>query len=120
MAPALGIAAGFPATGTAQAQSAGSEPAWRHALSLFGDIKYPADFKRYDYVNPDAPKGGVVRHDLDRHLRQFQYRGCRDQGHLAPAATQVYETLMAKSLDEVVTEYGLLAEAAPIPTISPG
>ena len=34
---------------------------WRHALSLFGDIKYPADFKRFDYVNPDAPKGGVAR-----------------------------------------------------------
>ena len=30
-------------------------------LSLFGDVKYPADFKRFDYVNPDAPKGGVVR-----------------------------------------------------------
>ena len=34
---------------------------WRHALSLFGDIKYPAGFKRFDYVNPDAPKGGAVR-----------------------------------------------------------
>ena len=32
----------------------------RH-LSPFGDVKYPADFKRFDYVNPDAPKGGVVR-----------------------------------------------------------
>ena len=31
------------------------------ALSLFGDVKYPADFKRFDYVNPDAPKGGVAR-----------------------------------------------------------
>jgi len=28
---------------------------------LFGDIKYPPDFKRFDYVNPDAPKGGVAR-----------------------------------------------------------
>ena len=34
---------------------------WRHAISTFGDIKYPADFKRFDYVNPDAPKGGVAR-----------------------------------------------------------
>jgi microcin C transport system substrate-binding protein len=40
---------------------ANEEPQWRHALSLFGDVKYPADFKRFDYVNPDAPKGGVVR-----------------------------------------------------------
>ena len=37
------------------------EPEWRHALSLFGDIKYPAGFKHFDYVNPAAPKGGVVR-----------------------------------------------------------
>ena len=44
----------------ASANSAG-EPAWRHGLSLFGELKYPADFKRFDYVNPDAPKGGVAR-----------------------------------------------------------
>ena len=31
------------------------------ALSLFGDLKYPAGFKRFDYVNPNAPKGGAVR-----------------------------------------------------------
>ena len=29
-----------------------------HGLSIFGDLKYPADFKHFDYVNPDAPKGG--------------------------------------------------------------
>ena len=34
---------------------------WRHGVSLFGDVKYPAGFKRFDYVNPDAPKGGVAR-----------------------------------------------------------
>jgi hypothetical protein len=32
----------------------------RHGLSVFGDLKYPADFKHFDYVNPDAPKGGKV------------------------------------------------------------
>ncbi len=30
----------------------------RHGISIFGDLKYPADFKHFDYVNPDAPKGG--------------------------------------------------------------
>ena len=34
---------------------------WRHGLSLFGDLKYPPDFKHFDYVNPDAPKGGRLR-----------------------------------------------------------
>ena len=46
----------FRAAESAAAQSATGEPVWRHALSLFGDVKYPADFKRFDYVNPDAPR----------------------------------------------------------------
>ena len=42
----------------AQAQD---EKQWRHGLSLFGDPKYPANFKNFDYVNASAPKGGMVR-----------------------------------------------------------
>ena len=42
----------------AGATSARAEP--RHGLSVFGDLKYPADFKHFDYVNPDAPKGGRI------------------------------------------------------------
>ncbi|MDB5504883.1 MAG: extracellular solute-binding protein, partial [Tardiphaga sp.] len=56
LAPALGLGI-LPATPVA----AQSESEWRHALSLFGEIKYPEGFKRFDYVNPEAPKGGVVR-----------------------------------------------------------
>ncbi len=37
------------------------EQTWRHGLSLFGELKYPAGFKHFDYVNPNAPKGGTVR-----------------------------------------------------------
>ena len=33
-----------------------------HGISAFGDLKYPADFKQFDYVNPNAPKGGVFSH----------------------------------------------------------
>ncbi|MBR1122944.1 ABC transporter substrate-binding protein [Bradyrhizobium lablabi] len=115
MAPALGLATAFPVLETAKAQGAGNEPAWRHALSLFGDIKYPADFKRYDYVNPDAPKGGVARMISIGTFDNFNIAVAGIKGNLAPAATQIYETLMAKSLDEVVTQYGLLAEAAAHP-----
>ena len=64
-APALGALA-LPSTLRAQ------ERAWKHGLSLFGDLKYPEGFKHFDYVNPAAPKGGAVRHDRVRHLRQFQ------------------------------------------------
>ena len=45
------------------------EGQWRHGLSLFGNLKYPADFKHFDYVNPQAPKGGRVRIRRCRLLR---------------------------------------------------
>jgi microcin C transport system substrate-binding protein len=111
MVPAL---ARVPLINTASAQTA-SEPAWRHALSLFGDVKYPADFKRFDYVNPEAPKGGVARLISIGTFDNFNIAVAGIKGNIAAAATQVYETLMAKSQDEVVTEYGLLAEAAAHP-----
>ena len=111
MAPAL---TRLPLIDTANAQTA-SEPAWRHALSLFGDIKYPADFKRFDYVNPDAPKGGVARLISIGTFDNFNIAVAGIKGNIAAAATQIYETLMSKSQDEVVTEYGLLAEAAAHP-----
>ena len=61
MAPALGLNPVLPAIETAHAQPAPDGLAWRHAVSTYGDVKYPAGFKRFDYVNPDAPKGGTVR-----------------------------------------------------------
>ena len=42
---------------------AGTSDAERHGISAFGDLKYPADFKHFDYVNPNAPKGGAVLAD---------------------------------------------------------
>jgi len=111
MAPAL---TRLPLIDTANAQTA-SEPAWRHALSLFGDVKYPADFKLFDYVNPDAPKGGVARLISIGTFDNFNIAVAGIKGNLAAAAAQIYETLMAKSQDEIVTEYGLLAEAAAHP-----
>ncbi|HEY0851955.1 MAG TPA: extracellular solute-binding protein [Bradyrhizobium sp.] len=111
MAPAL---TRLPIIDTANAQSA-AEPAWRHALSLFGDIKYPAGFKQFDYVNPDAPKGGMARLISLGTYDNFNIAVAGIKGNIAAAATQIYETLMFKSQDEVVTEYGLLAEAAAHP-----
>jgi microcin C transport system substrate-binding protein len=112
LAPALGSATGLPLTGPARAQTSAGEPAWRHALSLFGDIKYPADFKRFDYVNPQAPKGGVARQISLGTFDNFNIAVAGVKGSLAPASALIYETLMERSRDEVATEYGLLAEAA--------
>ena len=111
LAPALG-STGLCLTGPAAAQTPTGEPAWRHALSLFGDIKYPADFKRFDYVNPDAPKGGLARQISLGTFDNFNIAVAGVKGSIAPAAALIYETLMERSRDEVATEYGLLAEAA--------
>jgi microcin C transport system substrate-binding protein len=115
VAPALGAAPGLMAVSPAQAQTATGEPAWRHALSLFGDIKYPADYKRFDYVNPDAPKGGVARMISIGTFDNFNIAVAGVKGSIAPAAALINETLMTRSQDEVTTEYGLLAEAAAHP-----
>ncbi len=115
MAPALGATIGLPALSPAQAVTGSAEPAWRHALSLFGDIKYPAGFKRFDYVNPDAPKGGVARMISLGTFDNFNIAVAGVKGSIAPAAALINETLMARVQDEVATEYGLLAEAAAHP-----
>src|SRR3954447_15106711 len=111
MAPALGL---LPVIETAHAQS-GTEPVWRHALSLFGDVKYPADFKRFDYVNPDAPKGGVARQILIGTFDNFNLAVAGVKGSIASAVGLIYESLFTQSLDEVSTEYGALAEAVSHP-----
>lgn len=112
--PAFGSVAGVPVVRTAEAQSAGELASnalpWRHALSLFGDIKYSADFKRFDYVNPDAPKGGTVRQIQIGTFDNFNYVVSGVKGNLAAPVPLIYETLATPSLDEVSTGYGLLAE----------
>jgi microcin C transport system substrate-binding protein len=112
LAPALGAGGSLTIAAPANAQTSASEPAWRHGLSLFGDLKYPADFKRFDYVNPQAPKGGVARQISLGTFDNFNIAVAGVKGSLAPAAALIYETLMERSRDEVATEYGLLAEAA--------
>jgi microcin C transport system substrate-binding protein len=80
----------------------------QHALTLYNEApKYPADFKHFDYVNPDAPKGGTFRENgfgsFDS-LNPFISKGVP-----ADNIDLVYDTLARASLDEPFTEYGLLA-----------
>jgi microcin C transport system substrate-binding protein len=84
---------------------------WRHGLSLFGDLKYPAGFKHFDYVNPAAPKAGVVRLGVPGTFDNFNVviRGVK--GAIAGGIDAIYERLMTSAFDEVSGEYGLLAEA---------
>ena len=89
--------------------------AWKHGLSLFGDLKYPADFKQFDYVNANAPKGGVVRQMAFGTFDNFNMVVAGVKGSVAAGIDLVYDTLMVAALDEVSTEYGLLAEAVSHP-----
>ena len=105
----------FPAfLGTARAEA---EPnrAWRHGVSLFGDLKYPAGFKQFDYVNANAPKGGSVREIALGTFDNFNIVVAGVKGALAGSIPLIYDTLLTPSLDEVSTEYGLLAEAMTFP-----
>ena len=84
---------------------------FRHALTLFDDIKYGPDFKNFDYVNPAAPKGGKVRISVVGsfdNLNPYTFKG-----ETGPAASN--ETLLTSSLDEPSTEYGLVAESVWFP-----
>jgi microcin C transport system substrate-binding protein len=80
---------------------------FRHALTLFDDIKYGPDFKHFDYVNPNAPKGGRVRFaaigSFDS-VNPYTYKG-------DPGPGAMNESLLTSSLDEPSTEYGLVASA---------
>ncbi len=97
------------------APSEAEERAWRHGLSLFGNVKYPAGFPHFDYVNPAAPKGGIVRQATFGTFDNFNLVISGVKGALAAGVGLIYDTLTTPALDEVSTEYGLLAESASYP-----
>jgi microcin C transport system substrate-binding protein len=88
---------------------------WRHGLSLFGNVKYPAGFKHFDYVNPDAPKGGSVREVAIGTYDNFNQVVAGVKGSLVSGLDHIHDTLMVPAFDEVSTWYGLLADAASYP-----
>src|SRR5262249_24104362 len=93
----------------------GAERSWRHGISLFGDLKYPAGFKHFDYVNPSAPKGGTVRLAAYGTFDNFNLVIAGLKGTSAAGVGLVYDTLMVEAQDEVSTAYGQLAEAVAYP-----
>jgi microcin C transport system substrate-binding protein len=105
---------GVPILGSAQAEGEQERP-WHHGLSLFGDLKYPLGFKHFDYVNPNAPKGGSVRLNAFGTFDNFNEVVAGLKGSIAAGAGLISDTLLVSSLDEVSTEYGLLAEAVSHP-----
>jgi len=91
----------------------------RHGLSAFGDLKYPPDFQHFDYVNPDAPKGGrmatmpVSSINTFNHFNGFILRGDPAEGlDRLNGSSLIFDSLMARAYDEPDAVYGLVAESA--------
>jgi microcin C transport system substrate-binding protein len=107
--------AGLAVVGGARAQA--DDWVESHGLSSFGDLALPPDFKRLAYVNPDAPKGGLLslqitstagnqNFDTFDTLNIFSRRG-----NGAAGMSAVFDTLMSGNGDEPDSLYGLLARA---------
>ncbi len=94
---------------------AAQEAPWRHGAALLGEVKYPADFKHFDYVNPNAPKGGLVRLGAQGTFDSFNIVVAGVKGTPEQGIGLLYETLTTPSLDEPSAAYGLLAEAFSYP-----
>ena len=88
--------------------SIASDENYEHAISVFNEIKYKNNFKYFDYVNPNAPKKGVIklaeRGTFDS-LNQFILKGLPAIG-----LDNIYDSLLVTSLDEPLTAYGLIAK----------
>ena len=89
---------------------------WTHAMTLMGQPKYGPDFTHFDYADPKAPKGGLVRLGSQGGFDNFNIVVSGLKGDLEGGVQQIYDTLMTESSDEPFTSYGLLAEAVRIPS----
>ena len=86
-----------------------------HGIAMYGAPKYPASFHAFDYVNPEAPKGGTLRWAVTGSfdsLNPFIVRGRPAPG---AGAADVFESLMARAQDEPFSLYGLIAETIETP-----
>ena len=109
------IAALFALAGTSLLSGDGFANAVKksHGLSAFGDLKYPAGFKHFDYVNPTAPKGGTMRLrgiDSFDNLNGFILKGVVPEG-----LSLIHATLMERATDEPDALYGYVAKSVEQP-----
>ncbi len=102
------VKAGLLAAGLIWSSLAAAQPL--HGLSTFGELKYPPGFHHFDYVNPDAPKGGE--------LRMWQLNAFDNlnplilKGVAAANVGLTFQSLMVRALDEPDAVYASLAESA--------
>ncbi|MBA3448893.1 MAG: ABC transporter substrate-binding protein, partial [Pseudaminobacter sp.] len=97
---------------------AASADEWRTTSSLVGESRYGADFRHYDHVNPDAPKGGTLNSVAVGTFDSFNpyiVQGSAAAGFAAFGGGFLYDTLMEQSVDEPSTSHPLVAEALKFP-----
>ncbi len=82
-----------------------------HAIAMHGTPKYPAGFRHFDYVEPNAPKGGTLRIAVQGTFDSFN--PFIPKGNAG--AGNSYESLLTSSADEPFTQYGLIAESIEVP-----
>ena len=87
---------------------------WHHALTLLGKPKYGPDFQHFEYANPNAPIGGLVRLGAQGGFDNLNFIVNGLKGDLEGGIIQIYDTLMEDSGDEPFSSYGLLAEGVRI------
>jgi len=91
-----------------------------HGLSIFGDLKYPPDFKHFDYVDPTAPKGGTMRFSVpywlyNQNTQTFNtLNSFVQKGDSPPRMELLFDALMTRAADEPDAVYGLLAESVAV------
>ncbi len=87
----------------------------RHGLSAFGDLKYPADFTHFEYVNPEAPKEGRLSQIGTAGLTTFDsFNAFLLKGDAAQGLSLLFDSLMVRAFDEPDAVYGLLAKEAEV------
>src|SRR3954465_12301882 len=116
----LGLGLGAVAAGWPRPAPAADTEAEVHGLSVFGDLKYPADFQHFDYVNPAAPKGGTfstipsVRAYNQSYFTFSSLNAFILKGEGAQGMDLNFATLMARAGDEPDALYGLAAKSVRI------
>ncbi|MBI6630334.1 extracellular solute-binding protein [Pontibaca salina] len=84
-----------------------------HGFSEFGNLKYPEGFAHFDYVNPQAPKGGELSYAAQGTFDSFN--PYTRQGRAGLRSGEQYESLLVPSYDEPASYYGLVAESLEYP-----
>ena len=90
------------------ASSGAAEPKYQHGISFFHELKYAADFSHFDYINPDAPKGGVLLQSTQNDFNTLSL--ITDQFVTAPGVTWLYDSLVSYRSEEMSSFYGWLAD----------